>query len=198
MPADARAHRLPDKHHDRLRGNGFQASHKVGEDEISQVNEREAAVALAPLTSYRVFEVLSSLVPSITYTASGLRQQLRGERDRVAEPEPALQSDDVVVAIQLPGAETVVTIGGLPKSPRFCRAKLNAPNTLGDDDVDLPAGVLRCEIIREHSRLIGARKSLAFDGLLVELEGADVSARKALANAVSNLARRAPPTSEDS
>ncbi len=39
-----------------------------------------------------------------------------------------------------------------------------------DDDVDLPACVLPCEVTREYLRLSRTRESLALDGLLVELD----------------------------
>src|SRR6185503_5852895 len=149
----------------------FKASHEVVKDEISQVDEREVAVALAPLMAHGEFEVAIVVRSSVDDVhGARIREELLRERDRLADPEPALQSDDVVVAVQLPRRRNRGDNRRVAEEPAVPPRKTQRAEPRRDDDVDLPARVLPCEVTREYLRLSRTRESLAFDGLLVELD----------------------------
>ncbi len=166
-----RAHQLPDKHHHRMRRNDVEARHEVGHREIAQVHQREVAVPLAYLTPYRFFDVAVSIVGAVDHVdGAGLRKQCLRERNRVADPQATLESDDVVPGIQLSRCRHRRDNRRVSEQPAVPPRETQRTESPGDDDVNLPAGVLVGEITREDARLIRTREALAFDRLLVELD----------------------------
>ena len=109
-------------------------------------------------------------VPSMTYTARVSGRSCFASEIVCADPEPALQSDDVVVAVQLPWRRNGSDNRRAAEEPAVLPRKTQRAEPRRDDDVDLPACVLPCEVTREYLRLSRTRESLALDGLLVELD----------------------------